>query len=306
MSHSRLGGFENSNMSCYLDSLLMSLLYEPNHYIDNHILNVNLNQISIPKQLLLITYKIQQSLKFLQEIIWRGKIMSCDVLRQLFDLYQMQSNDYLINIGKKPNKIINWLTEQKSPHDVLAYIEKIFNVKYDAYRDFRIIVKDNEKYITTLSETRKSDVIIHIDSFMLAEKKEINITDIVNSITTTNLSYNNLYKKKYSQKMEYNKLLRAPILIFSVDRNYMGNKPNTRVISPEYIDLDKQLNQLHLSSIIVHDGSSPNGGHFRTYLKHGTYWYEYNDINYQHMKYVGQFSDLDDYVFCNATQFFYY
>ena len=45
-----------------------------------------------------------------------------------------------------------------------------------------------------------------------------------------------------SRTIEYNKLLYAPILIFSIDRNFQNTKPTTMVVPPDHIDLKQTLN----------------------------------------------------------------
>jgi hypothetical protein len=211
---------------------------------------------------------------------------------------------------------------------VISYLEAIFGITK--------VIKKNSKTVVTNKKTlplTKKDLIVvkdtvesgeavqHIDSFDVYQASEagqdINLKDYVNNVDVKELGKDDLYLhkgKKYSKVIVYTKLLEAPLLFFSVDRNFLGQKPLTKVIPPNTIKLlgtnpPKTRKTLHLSSILVHDGISPGGGHFRAYIKCGNRWYEYNDVGYNELNPVGTFRDMVEednfYVLRNASQFIY-
>ncbi len=316
-----LGGLQNTQNSCYIDALLLALLHRPIPYITDHILKAGPK--SSDAKIQSITEMIQGDLSSIQSQFKSGQITTCSNLRSLFDSYQKAVNRHLVAQGKKPNKIKNWTTSQRSPHDVLSYLENIFHLKGDATASFRVMgtnqitdqVKAQDLFVST-NETRKVEVIIHIDSFTLQQKQSVNqpydVKDTIDSLTITHFDKNNLFLHKYSNKVEQIKYLSAPMLILSFDRVYLGSKllteikPASRLTLPG-LDPPKTKTHLSLTAIIVHDGKSPNSGHFRAYLKCGTKWYHYDDVGFQKLDYVGSFSKIKDnsYILSNATQLIY-
>lgn len=314
-----LGGLSNINSSCYMDSILVALLYQPNQYINNHILYVDLSSLNISSELVDLTNRIQLTLRLIAEGIRSSEISQCTNLRKLFDEYQKKSNEVLIKKGKKPNKLTNWLTAQKSASNVLSMLEKIFHIKQDAIISFKVMGGNlGAPDEITINENRSSDVIIPISSALLHEYDlKSQIYELKNSINQHNTIYfdeKNLYKHKYQIKKEIQSLIQAPLLIFNVDRNYLGNKPSTTVMPPQNIILPglnppKSQHKLKLSAILIHDGYSPSSGHFRAYIRCGTNWYHYNDLGYNKLELKGNFKEAilkDDYLLKNSTQFIYY
>jgi hypothetical protein len=321
---SGFGGLKNKNNSCYIDALLLALLHRPINYVSERILTADSNSIKLsdPK-IQKLTDRIREDLVMIQSQFKSGQITTCSNLRSLFESYQRASNNYLVAQGKKPNKVMNWTTSQRSPHDVLSYLEKIFHLKGDAVASFQVMgtnqisdqIKAKDLFVST-SENRKVEVIIHIDSFTLQQKQFANepyeVKNAIDNLTITHFDSNNLFLHKYSNKIEQIKYLTAPMLILSFDRNYLGTKlltkikPVSRLTLPG-LDPPQTKTHLNLTAIIVHDGKSPNSGHFRAYLKCGTKWYHYDDVGFEKLDYVGSFSKIKDHpnVLSNATQLIY-
>lgn len=319
-----LGGLSNINMSCYMDSILVALLYQPNAYINEKILYADLSKLNIKPEIMSLTIQIQEALKLITISMRSGIVTQCTNLRGLFHSYQIKQNELLKINGKKEIKLTNWLTAQKSASDVLSMLEKIFHMKQDVLISFKLIAANKTdklipgEYIVATDEKRTIDVIIQIDSSTLYMRSLLNqpfyLKNELNVVNITNLDDDNLYQHKYKVKIETKTIIDAPILIFSTDRNYLNTKPNCLVIPPKTIELlgidpPKTKHKLNLSAVLVHDGSSPKGGHFRAYIKCGSVWYHYNDIGYTNLEFKGDFTTAilnNDYLLRNATQFIYY
>jgi ubiquitin C-terminal hydrolase len=85
------------------------------------------------------------------------------------------------------------------------------------------------------------------------------------------------------------------------NKNKNSNKSMAKVITPEYININKKL---ELISIIIHHGNSINSGHYTCLIKQKSKWYHFDDMKTD-FDYIGDFEDIDDNVFKNLVSLIY-
>jgi len=273
--------------SCYMDSLLMSLFFNKNKFIDQEIFkdtnvltqryivckNEKNKDISLKEQQNNVK-KIQTELKNIRRSI-RGKndIKNCSTLRTLIN-------------NCRGSQSFHKRTEQDAG-EFLKYLFGIFNVRES------MVIEKHIKYIIDSSVDKevkniyKSYPIIDITSTELDElgKKSYNLSSFINKHEKTLFDDKNLVENKYSIKIEDERVLESPIIIFNIhridlDKKFIKKKlyPSRILFLPGLKTLSLKtlsLKTLSLKAIVVHDGE----GHYICYFNSKGNWYYYNDLN---------------------------
>lgn len=332
----QLSGMMNLKSSCYMDSLLYAIFHKPNEYINKYILNtyvpqlrfgnVQLNQIP---DLFNITVTIQNELKKIRHDMHNGELFYCTQLRHHLSEHQKLYLKY----GGHP-EIMNWLSEQNEPLDVLSRLLHIFqppeqnvtqitsygtNTQNPSRSEMEMVTDENRK--TSISRTIDVDSLYDlsvdpddITNIEIVPKDSVNLDELINRHNIIDLGPENAFLapsgKKYNIRVEDTKYRSAPLLHVHISRIAMIDekvKIETSIVPNQKLHLlDGSV--LDLSSIIVHDGGV-HGGHYRTFFKCDRIWYEYNDIHPPNLvKKIGSFQQVIEYdisVLNTSTDYFY-
>lgn len=258
----------NENNSCYIDSFLVALFHFKNRVIYNMFFKNKL----VHKYAL----RIQEELYYIYKYINNNDNIEnkqCNMIRKYLEKYYRE----LVKINEN-NRIFfnnrdNWLTQQIDVFELITYLDKIFEFKYN------INVKDGDnKY--------KRNMIYDISSLYLIGKEKFDISSIIpNRIDKYNFDKKNYFKnskgkliKQYEK--EYNILKTNGVLLIEIYRNMGGeNKLTTKIIYPNTIKIKGDKKELKLRSIILHKGDTVESGHYTALLKRNGKTYEYDDIN---------------------------
>lgn len=292
--------------SCYIDSVLISLLLIPNKFITNNILsdlyiNSDSKKYSICRDK--ITYG---TLSYKNDLQKRGIIQ--DELRNI--------TSHLRNGGTERKNCINlrrllqncnnpvstwWTGNMEDAGEFLKYIVLMFIPDVLIFEQITTGINTTNNFTrVTIKRIQKGHIVHTIAS--------------TNIIDNTNISYYIDYTEdvvgeyindryKYNKKTERIRIIYAPYIIFHVERLQERRFINKVIIPDKYINISK--NNFELSSVVVFLHN-----HYTSYFKCNNTWYYYNDIQKKDLyKKVGTYEKLlllpNTYIKTNATLFFY-
>lgn len=236
--------------SCYLDSCLVALLAASrngNSWMHKHIWFSKPKEIwHAHSKLASTAEKIQAELRnLLYPIDAPVAAQDASNLRKLFKLFDRH---YEASLHVKLSPPMEWLRTQSDPTDVIQALYRVFQIKDDAVA---LLGKHKQKVGISAAQ---------IDVFTLKEKKNVTLD---------------------AKPFIVNQMLKANLLYVVVQRNYLDEqKIQTPVLPPHHIGLRSNNNVMKLSAIVLHVGSSPQAGHYVSYVCNHTTgaWYLYDDF----------------------------
>ena len=280
------------NNSCYADSVLMILFFNPNKYIKNLLFreyrfsknNVDkiYNHLTLDKN---NEYRIniRKILVRIYQTIQNNK-NNQDITRELLEI-----------INKNRLKFVNPLRNMNnfSPgtqSDPIPFMELILSIlRIEKVKFKKIIYGTNElsniNYKNIFEKHKKSKTIYlktpFIDINLLASVNKNNLSDFF--IDDTIFDEKNKYKigeVKYSRKIEFKSISDTDILVFNIQRCYSvgGNVDGREIIPNEYLSIEDSEQKLTLTGIITRTDLEPICGHYTTRILCNNKWYFYNDM----------------------------
>ncbi len=257
--------------SCYVDSFFVALFHKKDKFIEDVILNAHIFNYK-NKQLSEIAKEIKKELYNIYiQISHKSSILNkCSNIRNLLQKF------YSLLIKIHPNKSIpdiqNWTSDQNDIYDLYQLLfERVFNMNQKTLK-----INDNGNIIYT-------PFITEIPVDLLIGKKEINLNDYYPVLTQTyELDERNKYVDSkgiyHSSFTKTYELLKADKILIRITRNLRFKKLKTIVIPPLTLKLKENKHDLHLSSLIIHEGTN-TGGHYTCIYVCNSEWYLYNDIS---------------------------
>lgn len=304
-----LGGLTNKVNSCYIDSILMALFHNHNPYLKENVINKQVKFTNSGLQDTAVT--IQDMLSKINDAIVQGKRGACSRLRAAFQQFDRIYSNEIAGIEQ-----LDWKNSQLEPADVIKALIRVFNIPNDCrYRFQTYGVKGRKKYLIT-NETRETtfaDALISADS--LYEQSKISMKQFIPiEKTVTEFDTENLWKPnenmEFSKKLVIKTYIKAPIFVVHVSRVFGNEKLTTPIVPEVSLKLKDNKHILHLRSIIVHHGNSPDSGHYTCYLLCQNTWFHYNDINFTGLEEVGDLKKVlkhdGGFVLRNAVNFIYF
>jgi hypothetical protein len=269
--------------SCYIDSLIVSLLYNNDN---RYLLEAKVNDYG-DRKILKMGNDIQKGLIKLDEIIngrskVDGKNEMCKMRENIDKYYRYYSkinkNIRLIERGD------NWVNSQI---DVFELFE-LFKIIFDIRPTLEIKEGKNKVIKTTF------DYMIPTE--LLMDNKEVKIREIMPKyMIKYKLSKKDGWRDSKG-KMRYVYKNRVEIkkgdkLFIKIYRNIGIEKLDTRIKVSNTLKLEGNEEKLKIKSIIIHYGTK-DGGHYICLIKCGNKWYEYDDMR-SGMKCVGTLVDIN-------------
>lgn len=290
-------GLDYTGNSCYQDSTLLALFAVPNNFITENILQKDLKPISKSEQ----------------------KLISCGRNPKKDFKYRKNIQDILIDItesmrGKKETRYCSGLrqaiqncpgaerfhgTGTQDAGEFLLYLFSIFQVEgVEKVRETSVTnyLEPIPKRIKQIREVKeKSSPLISIQD---PGGKNLKLSEYLYSIEDAVFDSDNLYRheksgKLYKRRIESSKVVKAPYIVFNVQRLYIDNRGierrnHTPVICPEEIHVGD--NTLKLHAIIIHVSV-----HYTCYIRCNKFWYWYDDnpsSRHHYIKLVGSYDDM--------------
>jgi len=279
--------------SCYIDSILFALLYNPSRWVRHHILSPKAADAPThhkSKTLNRLALAIREDLKTAASALNTPSTSSsskpphCGLLRTHLKEFD---DKYYAKLQKKGIRMpdrVEWLTTQNEPLDFVKALTRVFHIPDDV--SVALTLPSGEK--------RKErhvfyDVSISIDKLLQTPSSKTLSSFPVPIDTDT-------FIEETTQKpvTKTTTIRDARILMVNVPRNFMGErKLMTKIAPPPTVTL-KSGRTLTLSSILLHKGSGPTGGHYTTVFKSqgDNSWREYDDLDNTSYKLIG--ATLDD------------
>lgn len=307
----KMGGLSNFRNSCYLDSLLVSILHKDNKYINSIIRSKTHNPPVSGADVSKDVKALQDSLKDLKKVLKAGTVQRCIPTRVILS----RLNKHYV----APALQQNFLMAQLSPEDVWNLLMIIFannhqgmkitKNTYALYDDGSMTEYDinNAPYTNVQSEYQNS---IILDSSDMDEA--MTMFDNLIHPHVTMLDDANLFRptpaEEYNVKIDFREITDAPFLHFYIRRGVItafGQVKDTTEVTPDQIITTNSGKKYSLSSIVVHLGGT-RGGHYIAYISCKGMWYRYDDLGPSFTRIGGYDSvmELDD-VRENCTNIFY-
>jgi len=274
-----------NNNSCYIDSLLVSLLYNTDvkYLVSAKIRDYN------DSRLLKLGKKIRENIITIVDIINKNakkdgishgknevKILR-DNLNKYYNLYRIKRKVKIIENND------NWINSQIDVFELFELLLNIFEIKPT------MMLKEGNGIIN-----KTFDYMVPID--LLINKDEVKIRDIIPKYKTTyildknNPIINDKGKKIYRYKNTI-EILKTDKIFVKIYRNIGMSKLRTKIRVSNSIKIRDNKDKLYLKSMIIHYGTK-DGGHYIALIKRGNKWYEFDDMNSE-LKYIGKLTDIN-------------
>jgi hypothetical protein len=304
----QLRGLENINNSCYLDCILMPLLYKRNKYIEDNLFRANIE--STVKNTDKSEFVIKTKKLILQEIINIAKKIRCkSTQEEKMKIFNCKKFRLLISFCKIPNYEDFSSSQTQDSAEFLLYIFELFNIEKGIDETLSISYKKDEKdiYYTNKSvQTRKQNCIVTIDHSLLKTNKNLSYFLKYKTIVNLQDPYIIEGEKYFIKKEKSIKKITSDFLIFNIQRLYFNVKNGKQIRDESSISIEETISSneqiFELSSIVVHTRN-----HYQCFLKAND-WILYNDIDMYLFTNIGSFSNVKEHALNPSkygTIFFY-
>ena len=309
----KIKGLKWTGNICYLDSVLICLFVIKCNFINEYILNAELvkrngtllecfhsEKISDSEKSIMDLENrknIQNELKNISNNIRNGEKQKCSTLRK-----------YLKNCrGAK----LFYGTQMAESGEFLTYLFNIFDTNVAVKKTITYGTNNIDLIQTSTIIDDKASVIHFIPSDTLRRLLKTKYYELRSFLTIKDdsgiLDDDNQYKDDngifYKRRITYNTIIDTPYLVFRVDRLWLNNFYQIKIIPSQIITL-ANLNQFALSSVIVFRGL-----HYTCYFRCGNKWYYYDDTD-NDIELVGSYNTMLNTkkfpnVITNGTVYFY-
>ena len=303
-----LRGLLNINNSCYLDCILMPLLYQKNSYIDENIFKKNMSDTvkkdkGTVNDIKYITYVkgiiLQELINIARKIRCEEKnkeIFNCSKFRSLISFYKLDDfEDFSSSSTQDASEFLIYLFD-------LFQIEKGIKERIDI-----MYSNDTKNFTQSQLKQEEKNCIITVDHFSLKNSKTL--SDFLNYKTVVNLDDPYILDGTgYYIKFENSqKIPTSNFFIFNIQRMFV-NQGNRNSRDATEIKLEEEIfinnKTFELTSIVVH-----RSNHYVAFLKKNETWLLYNDLSEDVFEEIGTFEDLlnikKDNPCKNGTLYFY-
>jgi hypothetical protein len=222
-----------------------------------------------------------------------------------------------------------WTESQQDNGEFFMVLTKLFNFKKENRKTIQQLIYSNPQLGTKIQKfTRKVEedenelpiLTLYVDDYsaILNQKKNGDITisyksdDVgdaridLNSKEQKELSIKDdmLFYKTITKKIIFTK---ANMFIILLNRTQWDDEDNKSTTPYQF---RYEIGNLHLKSIVVHDGASSSSGHYTCYINDDSFWYLMNDYPIATITKCGESKHLPakklDYIKRNCTMLVYY
>ena len=285
----KLYGLKWVGNSCYMDSVLLSILAPQSSFIEKNILNKNIDSLKQPLRFICFNEiplekdlenrkQIQIELQNIKDSIYTNKIKDSNLLRKAISKCQAQQEFHKYGT--------------QDAGEFLVYLFDLFQI--DTATLIRYTYVKNDEHETPILIRRVKtceNPIIDIFQGTLHNLKKDNIYPIdyfIKQEEITHFDEKNLYKnsgKTYQYRIEINKKMSPEYMAFRVHRLGPTRLYKTMLLPTEYIFTSFSV--LSLSAIVIYTG----GAHYVCVFCVDYIWYYYNDLESE-IKTLGSFEKM--------------
>ena len=264
---------ENAGNTCYIDSLLMGLFFDPSHIDD--LLNKNLkNTLAIYLQ----EYIKEKFVKLIRE----NKSVICD------DIEMIRMICFQLGWRKPANTTDETSHSQQDEEYINQQdVNEFYTFLMEMFENEHITITRN-----TISEGTSDKTDIGADEIMpfiplsLPENQtDIKVSELLHNWLYDNVSDLKNNKEEIIKGLNTYYISNLPYLIgLSINRfNNKGDRIHTNVIIQKKITPHNQdlihSNKWEFQAAICHKGSTNRSGHYYTLISSGDKWYIFNDLD---------------------------
>ena len=283
------GRFENISQSCYIDSVLFSLLAVPNEFINKYILRndlKNLKDIVVPKSTI---QNIQKILNEYQAKIFENKsqIFNCKKIMDVMKGIKLGGYDMGAD-GK-----------QYDAGEFLLFLLRLFELDVVTVQttNYGTMSKDSTVPFREMVETsrqRTNNGLIHMvpRDLLRASEPNVELEDFLNKVDwgrEFESGYTASDGRHYPRRIMTSEVIHAPYLVFLVQRDY-HNKIIKKPVNPTKTINFPSKATLSLSAIVEYNGDIKRG-HYVCYFVCDDNWYKYDDMG-PSITHVGKYEDM--------------
>lgn len=259
---------KNFNNSCYMDVILMSLLFNDNDFIEKEIfLKTDSEIIDIQEELLFIKHGLQSNC-----LEFRNSLKKIDNYEDFTD------------------------NDQRDAGEFLKYLFRLFKVDCCVNKELTFIIEDNNSQFVGYTINDTASPIIDINNL----EKGNSIIDLLISPDYFEVD-NYVYKGQNFKHLRKNTIfVDYGMMIINLNRFHINGFINKKIIPNQNLILASNK-KFELNSIIIW-----NNFHYSSFINIEGIWHYYDDMGIDFVK-VGDFSELlkIDLVLTNGILFFY-
>ena len=270
-------GLSWTNNSCYLDSVLMSLMS-----IDTNFFNRFIKKSDNDDE---IQQTIKKELRSIKKNIDKDNDIS-DLRKILKNSEYAKHNFHKGNMGECfefVNVLLNILD-----------INNIATKEIKVYGSNDVVTKNpSDMTITSTFTDEHASVVQFIPYYTINDvydgyesRNFIDYREDSGPLDDDNLFIDEVTKKVYKRRIYTTKLINCPFLIINLER-LNGRKFNKKTIYPTLFVTLNNLEKMVLSAIIVYENR-----HYTAYIRCNDDWYLYNDIDDDVYEYIGEYDDI--------------
>jgi ubiquitin C-terminal hydrolase len=307
--------YKNIHNSCYMDSVIFTLMAFPSDFVHHYLLNPQLLDI-ISAKLIAPKYHIEDRKKILayvekiQNIIIKihTELQSRQLTANLNNVPVEECVSLRRELLKDPLNVLqpdirDFHFGNASQEDAPEFLEALFRtffietltitetITYESstHPDQRKRPRVNvtQKYpvipialddvIESLILSKPVEEKLDADSFLRGDENAANAKA---DTAFKNMKYPKIFDIKNTEtKFEVSLDPQDQFMILSLNRfDRHGNKNTKAIPPPQSIRLNRDSPELQLNNIIVHVGDTIKSGHYVAYFKCNDNWYLYNDM----------------------------
>jgi ubiquitin C-terminal hydrolase len=285
----KLGFLEWFKNSCFIDSVLMCLLYKPNEFVIN-MLTKKLNYEDENEEA--EVEGIQEDLYILYGKLLKGQSTSCEKFRRKIYNYELPDFE---NFGDG---------RERDAGEFLKYLFKIFQVEYFKKKEinYGYNLATGKKEITSVKNINDASPMIDI-RINGDEGEELNLSELLDReedsgvLTADNYFKNDDGSKVYNRRIERMEYISYDYLVINIEKMADALKKKIEIIPEEELTIGKK--KLELSGIV-----SWYNGHYICFIKCTDNWVMVDDTD--SIKLIGNYDKLiGKFVRRNSKLYFY-
>ena len=252
-----------------------------------------------------LTWTTSNIRSFIQGCVYSTPTKKIKYGREFWTESQQDNGEFFMVL----TKLFNFKKENRKTIQQLIYSNPQLGTKIPKFtrkveedeNELPILTLYGDDYSAILNQKKNGDIIISYKSDDVGdaridldskEQKELSIKDDM------------LFYKTITKKIIFTK---ANMFIILLNRTQWDDEDNKSTMPYQF---SYEIGNLHLKSIVVHDGASSSSGHYTCYINDGSFWYLMNDYPRATITKCGESKHLPakniDYIKKNCTMLVYY
>lgn len=290
INQNKLGHLQNFEQSCYMDSVLFSLLAVPNVFVEK-MLRKKLGKLDGCN--IELRTKIQQEMREIKKSIIKGEQTKCVDFRKLLANCQVKGFE---DFSKD---------EPRDADEFLKFIFRILEVENNTTK--RLVygtntlgnISSKDLTLTTKTIDKTASPVFDIDYYSIKKGTTQEFLKIIDDSGELDTTFESDDGDSYKRRIQITQAYSYDYLVLNFQR--LGTKFNNQPIIPSPDIILGNGKSLSLNAIVVWEW-----GHYTSFIKCDNEWWFFNDIGTKVSK-IGSYFDMIKIskVLTNSTLIFY-